>query len=339
MAIYFSTFISGFSDLIEEILKKQFQDVKINSLLDGLVIFETSAPQEKIKSLKYFNNSFILLSRVETTPETSNASIVKKLYQDTHFKNIRKYILYNRKHSFRTIISRENQLTSINNEIIRKIEHKIQLETGLSVNRQNADYEIWFLIRKEGCAFLGIRITKLKKDYAKGELRQELAHLLCLLSEPQREDIFLDPFAGVGAITQELAINFPYKKITTGERDPKSLTILRQRLLKKRGVFIEHLDALNLKSIESKSIDKIITDPPWGFYKQQKTDFNWFYTKMLTEFIRVTKSGGIIIILTGKKDVFENVINSLKDKATLLKKYDILVSGKKAGAYKLSPIV
>ena len=57
-----------------------------------------------------------------------------------------------------------------------------------------------------------MRLTKHKayeKILHKGELRPELSHILCSISEPDADDIFLDPFCGSGTILQEsLLMNF-----------------------------------------------------------------------------------------------------------------------------------
>jgi len=90
-----------------------------------------------------------------------------------------------------------------------------------------------------------------------------------------------------------------------------------------------------LIGFKSGSIDKIITDPPWGI--SVGTDLNLldFYSKMLTEFRRVVKTNGRLIILMGNKEIFEKVLKSYFSDFKLEEKYDILVSGKKASVYKL----
>ena len=56
---------------------------------------------------------------------------------------------------------------------------------------------------------------------------------------------------------------------------------------------------------------------------------------MLEEFYRVLKPNSVVVILVGKKELFETVLKKISDKFSLESKYDILVSGKKAAVYKL----
>lgn len=88
-----------------------------------------------------------------------------------------------------------------------------------------------------------------------------------------------------------------------------------------------------MKAFENDFISKIITDPPWGLYKDIK-NITAFYALMMKEFVRVLKSGGIIVLLTARKNEFEKVLSKHKN-LDLLEKYDILVSGKKSAIYKI----
>lgn len=166
----------------------------------------------------------------------------------------------------------------------------------------------------------------------KGELRPELANLLCLISEPQKTDTFLDPFCGFGAIPIERAKNFPFGKVIASDIDLNNINLLKEKT--KQKIQIENWDALNLKEIEDSSIHKIVTDPPWGVYKQEGIDLISFYLKMLKEFYRILKPNGLLVLLTGRKLEIEKIINSSASLFLLEKKYNILVSGKKANVYK-----
>ena len=215
------------------------------------------------------------------------------------------------------------------------MDDKIAAETRLALSPLKADWEFWFLSRREGQAFFGLRITKLSTvapKTAKGELKRELVHLLCVLSEPQQNDIFLDPFAGSGAIPFERATQFPYKKIIANDTDQVAIASLHKKARTFHNFFVTSIDALHLSTIEDHSIDKIVTDPPWGFFNtldKSEGDLKFFYAAMVEEMKRIIKPEGKIIILTGRKEMIENLIQNYK-------KYDILVNGKKAAVYLFS---
>jgi len=143
------------------------------------------------------------------------------------------------------------------------------------------------------------------------------------LSEPNRDDVFFDPFAGSGAIAKA-RLSFPYTKIIAGDIRPKNQ-------------HIQKVDATKLDNFDNESIDKIVTDPPWGFFGE-KINITDLYTKSLNSFYRVLKKDGLLVILVGDRDFFENILAKFKDKFTIKQKLYVLVSGKKAGIYKLVKI-
>ncbi len=335
MTTFFSTFITGFSEVVREVISKRFPDIAIDEVLDGIIVYSTSAAVQDILDQKYFNNTFVLLAKTDWGDDATTASIVKTLYKAANFGETRKILSLQKSSTFRISISRENELTSINNEIVRKIEEKIMSQTRLRVNRQGADVEFWFVIRSEGKAYCGMRITKLKAKPARGQLRPELAQLLCALSDPAPEDVFLDPCAGSGAIIAERVSVAPYRTIISGDSDQAIVADLKQRFKKAKNVRIERLDAADLKAIEASSIDKVVTDPPWGFYTDSDRDYADFYGRILAELKRVIKPTGQIVILTARKDELEKALDTFGPSMILKQKLNILVSGKKAAIYRL----
>jgi tRNA G10 N-methylase Trm11 len=116
----------------------------------------------------------------------------------------------------------------------------------------------------------------------KGELRPELANLLCWISDPNKKDVFLDPFAGSGAIPIERAKAFPYQKIIASDINADLFDKLKKRFHKTTNkITIGKWDALHLTALIDESIDKIVTDPPWGLFSHQEIDLKAFYTNML----------------------------------------------------------
>lgn len=197
--------------------------------------------------------------------------------------------------------------------------------------------EFWFLLRRDGYGFFGIRLTypyKRDRKLEKGELRHELAHIMVLLSEPNPKDVVIDPFAGKGAIPFERATAFPYQEIFAFEKDNQLVRNLKKRLSTKNTIIVQD-DALFLKTIQNNSIDKIITDPPWGIYKETQIPLEEFYSKMLQSFFRILKPDGILVILIGQPEIFEKVLKLSLQPFRILSQYNILVSGKKATLYKI----
>jgi 23S rRNA G2445 N2-methylase RlmL len=338
---YCSTFISGFSDLIAEILPRKLPGATIETLYDGLVVYRASTPFSEIPKLRFFNNSFLILGQSQCSGQQNADRLVKRLFAKAQLAPAVSVIARKQVRSFRIVVSRENHTVAIASTLMAGFERTITQQLKLHVNRSLPDIEFWFLIRSEGLCLFGLRLTAVGKQrarkYAQGELRQELAHLLCLLSEPDGGDVFLDPFCGSGAIVLERVNNFPYRQIWAGDIDPQHVGALQRKSARQKNIKVVQWDALNLTEVVGHSVNKIVTDPPWGFFKNAELDFCEFYGKMLAEFSRVLSPRGVALILVGRKDEFERALAATAS-LRLSQKYNILVSGKKAGVYRLEPI-
>lgn len=341
MITYYSTFITGLQEVVEDALKKRLKDFQIDLILDGLILYKSSDPLEKILNIRFFNNTSLLIYFLDEKKIYSLKDLIKNFWDRRNsIKEPPSWIMKG-KRSFRVIASEENHLVSIDKKTLGKLEHFLGKMLKLKVNRAKPDVEVWFLKRREGYCFVGIRLTKTpnyEKILRKGELRPELAHILCLLSEPEPSDIFLDPFAGSGAIPIERT-NFSYREIIAGDKDPQIYKELKRRIdkLRKR-VRVVNWDALDLRELRNGAINKVVTDPPWGIYEQGKFDLSEFYQKMVKEFLRILKKDGLMVILTAQKELFEKILKQFSGKLLVVKRYNTLVSGKKAAIYKIKKV-
>lgn len=333
---YFSTFITGFETVVGDLLDKHLDKVKIDLLLDGLVVYSTTSSIEKVKKIRFLNNSFLLLRFFDKDKNIPLEKMIKQVLSEKVRLPIR---LPSNWRTFRIITSQENQLVSVDKQLVINLEENIRKNFGLKPNRSLPQVEFWFLSRREGYGFFGMRLTR-HQDYAKslqkGELRPELANFLCQISDPNNNDNFLDPFAGSGSIPIERAQNFSSKHILASDNNSVIVNRLKARArFLKLNLSVENADALHLDKIRDGSIDKIVTDPPWGYFGEKITDLPKFYSSMLDSLSRILRKGGIAILLVGERDSFENLLSKYQTKYTLDKKIYTLVSGKKAGVYKL----
>lgn len=342
MTDYYSTFIPGLQEVVKNALSAQLGDVKTNLVLDGLITYQSDRPLQRIKKLRFLNNSFLLLhlftlqkSDLRENPIELMMRIV--LRNPEVIPGIPRMAIQGAS-NFRIMASKENQTEPVNRDLLVKLEKFFSYRLGLTTNRSKPDLEIWFLTRSEGYGFVGLRLTRMLNQPQKlerGELRPELANLLCYLSEPAKDDIFLDPFAGSGSIPIERARAFPYREVIAGDKNDAAYRKLSKRISKiKPRITLGQWDALDLGSMAPDSISKIVTDPPWGIYTQPNLDLEVFYSRMLDSFFRVLRDGGLICLLMGQKEWIEKVVSKFPG-LVILNRYDILVSGKKAAIYKI----
>ena len=332
MLPFFSTFISGLDKVVDCWLRGELVDVEVDSLFDGLVVFRTQTSSHQVGKIRFLNNCFILISR-EKLAGADGEKAVQMLLADKNLAEKLGRLGAVKGGSFKLVVSFENRTVSVDHNSSAKLERFISGRTGLKWLGAEGEREFWVMVRNGGSIFFGLRITALKKKTTEGELKLELANVLCRLSGPLKTDVFLDPFCGSGVIFLERISSFPYKFAYAIDSDVNKINLLEKKVSWTREkVKIRVGDALSLPEIENESVDKIVTDPPWGFY-EKLGDVSAFYKRMIDEFGRVLKPEGVMVVLVAREIEFERIVLTTS-KFTLSEKYGILVSGKKASIFK-----
>lgn len=319
---YHSTFISGSKEIIKEISKKEIPDIQIDFISQDLLIYSTKLTPERIKVLPFFNNSFLHIKQFgDQSMKSVDKQLTWAIERPTFLQTIRQFD-FHKGDKFRVVCAKNNQTISVDKDLLTKVEELITYSTGLKVHKTKPDIEFWFNEKRENYGICGIRITK-KPDYQenseKGELRSELAYIMNYLSQPQKNDIYLDPFCGSGALGINRAKYFPYKLIINSDID---LSRIKRKLSKEKANFKNFkVVESNFLKIQETRITKIVTDPPWGDH--DNLNVNELYKDMLIKMKEVTSDNAVIVILTSQEVLFES----------LLKKYKIWVGGKDAFLY------
>jgi len=347
MNLFYAAFIPGLQNFIEQVIKERLSDVKIHKLLDGAVLFETSISYDKLNFF-CFNNIFacidvreefhtkalrhkehkgnILNEHINTATEgIGNTSIIKN-----NSKNIQ---------SFRIVVLNENVPAAIDDRLRAQAENYISRVSGLKVSRSLPDTEFWFLYRrddnsKQNFSIFMKRLTlrsSWEKTLHKGELPPPLAWVLCRLAELKHSDVVLDPFCGYGSIPEAAFKYFHITNFIACDNDSEAAKYSTARFIKrKKGEFnFYRTDFGELYSLlNEKSVDAIVTDPPWGHFKENNED--GFLVKMFEVFEKLLKDGGRAVVLYANDENFANAIPATFE---LQEQIPILLSGKKAVIY------
>lgn len=317
---------------------RRLEKFKILNLFDGLIHYQYDGNSRDLEKINYFNNTFFVLKTMKGKGLNFN-SLVGAVASEN------KYYLIN-KGTFRVRFVNENQFAKVEPNVARKAEDTVLRNSKLKLDRLSPSTEIWYSIRREGFAFCGQLISKrefTEKNLHKGELRPELAYLLCSFANASKDDIVCDPFCGYGSIPIQLAKNFPYKKLFAFDIDDEKITMLKEnRHLKKENVVIARKDSLKLTvedftcadgdeiNTGDQRLSLIITDPPWGYF-EDIGDIADFYSKFFDSIKNIICSGGRMVILTARVEELKKITaeKSLK----LLEGPHTLVNGKKASVF------
>lgn len=330
MAEFISSFITGFQHVVEKNLPQILAGVKILHVFDGLIHYQYAGDSHNLDKIIYFNNTFFVLKTMKgkglNFPSLVGAVSCEK-----------KYYLIN-KGTFRVRFQNENQFVKVDKNISKKAEETVLHNSKLHLDRLSPTTEIWYSIRREGFAFCGQLISNrefTEKNLNKGELRPEIAYLICCYADLNQDDVVAEPFCGYGSIPVQLIKKFRFQKLFASDIDKEKISINMQKKQLKDNPQIELSvnDAFVLPQIIDRSVDVVITDPPWGYF-EQIDDIGEFYKKMFTSFKRILKENGRMIILSARKDEIEKA--ALEMNVQILSSLHTLVNGKKASLYKMT---
>ena len=315
---FYATFISGFDPLVAKLMLRDGMDVV--RMMDGAVEFDSETIPADIP---YINNIFLVIRRLHHTN-------LPRLAQDV-IANQPEYIPF-KPQNFRIFVSQENELVSLPGNLMHDLVETFTRISRSPFSPRQAEAEFWLLARSEGVSYCLYRLTSVKKHCAKGELRPELATLLCECSNPKDDDIMLDPFAGSGAIPfARSRLKTSFHGIFASEINVELTEAIKRKARKipnskmQRSFFVRRQDFL-ANTFQSDYFSTIITDPPWGIYEPISADF---YPSILKEFARLLKPNGRLILLTA----YPNVSCMMPPQFKPITEYHILVSGQKATVF------
>jgi 16S rRNA G966 N2-methylase RsmD len=316
--LFYATFISGFDPLVAKLMHRDGMNVV--RMMDGAVEFETETIPADIP---YLNNIFVVLRRL-------NHTNLSRLAQDVIAKQPDSIPF--RPKNFRIFVSQENELVSLPGNLMHDLVDTFTRLSRSPFSARQAEAEFWLLARSEGVSYCLYRLTAVKKHCARGELRPELATLLCECSDPKDDDIVLDPFAGSGSIPfARSRLQKSFHGIFASEINAELAEAIKQKAKKihngkmQRSFFVRQQDFLS-NTFQSDSFTAIITDPPWGIYEQVSHDF---YPSVIKEFARLIKPSGRLVMLTAYPGVSAMMPPSFQS----VDEYHILVSGQKATVF------
>lgn len=317
---YLIQFVAGSEALVGECLRRAIDTPRITYADDSAMIFSTEkrlAPAD----LRFANNVFQVLARTRRKNLASSIDRLTAMVHGITFPRFR-----GRDPGFRVMFQIDGTLAQVDAAVRSELQREIAAYTRMTVRARGSCEEFWVIGRKDlDELLLCWRMPKRKRpERPKGALSDELSTMLVVASRPRKEDTFLDPFGGSGALVlarlDAPGTAFMYAD-TVRHRLPRGLrTDRRVRLLTE--------DARSLPSVGDGQIDAIITDPPWGEHQELGEPYPAFSRAVARSFARVLDPrAGRFVLLSSRRSAATWVASLKAEGLRVASTPEILVNG------------
>jgi 23S rRNA G2445 N2-methylase RlmL len=171
---------------------------------------------------------------------------------------------------------------------------------------ENASVEIWLTIQG-ATAICGLRLSdrtmrhrSYKTEHIAASLRPTMAAAMLRVAALRPGQVLLDPMCGAGTFLAE-ALEFARGvrgavRIVAGDIDISALRAARANLRRLGSVPLVHWNAERLP-MEDHSIDRIVSNPPFGKKHGRPEEIGSLYQRILREYDRVLRPNGSAVLL------------------------------------------
>src|SRR5262245_26893020 len=172
---------------------------------------------------------------------------------------------------------------------------------------ENAAVEVWLTIHG-ATAVCGLRLSdrtmrhrKYKHEHLPASLRPTLAAAMVRLAEARPGQVVLDPMCGAGTIlAEQLEVGWwpgaGAVQVGGGDLDRAALRAAAGNLRRLGQPLLARWDATRLPLADG-SVDRIVSNPPFGKQLGRPEDVGPLYRRALTEYDRVLRPGGRAVLL------------------------------------------
>ncbi|MEM7333992.1 MAG: methyltransferase domain-containing protein [Chloroflexota bacterium] len=351
MSTFYAQTMPGIEDIAWLEIKSQLARVKFGEKLfakdqNGLVLFDYQGDTADLLNLRTTEDLFVLahMDKKLTKGWDDLYTLTKKIIRSKGFETAVGTLLDLHRTqpqgidlTYRVISRLHGRFEYRRIDLARSVEKAIKAKyPKWKKVDDKSRIEIW--VNALGSRLvIGLRISDRtmrhrfkKKDQKRAALRPSVAAAMVHLTDPQPEDIFLDPMCGSGTILMERRLTNDYGRILGGDIDTQRLlaaqaNIRGQRREKARDIEFAHLDAQRLP-FHTGSINKMATNLPFGKQIGSKAEVARLYPALFQEFERVLQPGGKAVILSSEFELVKTAVRSCPS-LTILTGYSIAVLG------------
>lgn len=165
-------------------------------------------------------------------------------------------------------------------------------------------------------------------------LKPTVAAAMVRLSDPQEDDVVLDPMCGSGTILIERALAGRYALLLGGDSSADAVNAARANVGPRyKPIEIQQWDARRLP-LEDRAVTRLICNLPFGKQIGTPEDNRTLYPALLGEWLRVLAPGGAMVLLTSERALMRRVLERAAG-LSIMRQVPALVRGLQATIYVL----
>jgi len=230
----------------------------------------------------------------------------------------------------------------------RRVDAQMAIERGISARtdhrwrlEEEGALEFWLTLLP-GEVLLALRLTDehmrhrdLERTHLPASLRPSAAAALVWLTQPQPDDVFLDPMCGAGTILIERAMAERYALLLGGDLHQEAVAATLANIGPRyKPISVRLWDARQLP-VDAGSISAAAVNLPFGKQIGSADSNRALYPAVFQEMARVIRSGGRMVALTGDLVAMEQAArqnSAFKRQAS----YQVELLGQRARIYVLT---
>jgi 16S rRNA G966 N2-methylase RsmD len=240
-----------------------------------------------------------------------------------------------RPRSFRLRIMEANQPVAVAPDPRRALERAVQRWVGAPVDARGGGGEVWVSLRRgDPVARLLLRLDDPgRRRTPAGALRPEVAGALVRVVPLVDDEVFLDPFAGSGAVAAARA-RYPHGRLVVTDAAAERARELRRRAARgdlgpRPEVHRWRVDGAMPSFAGAGTVDTIVTDPPWGVFGGTDDEtVAALYEAMAASFAGLLAPAGRLVVLVADPDRLDGPLAGRG--LAVASSFGVLVNGRKA---------
>lgn len=319
---------AGLERIAREELTARFADTGSLKILEPRpqrILFRYTGNPRDLLSLRTAEHLFLVLKQMpKMTRSRSSLAALSRSLTRFNFKETyaccRQVGINVRKRTPFRVTSRLSGKRNFRRLDLQSVVERALLDRGWYFAKGSTALDVWAEVHGDD-GYISVRLSKndmaqrsYKQAHIPASLKPTIAYSMVRLSRPHPNDVFLDAMCGAGTILLERANTDRYRYLIGGDISIEALdaTVTNfGRQHQPREFF--HWDARFLP-LRPNTVDKIVCNLPFGETIGNVPQLTNLYRSCLTEYERVLRPRGRMVILTSQRGLFSR---ELKQRRTL----------------------